>query len=695
MGGKRCAGLGLLLAPTLLLWAVGASAEDRQAPQAQPTLAPTIILLDGSLSMWARLGGQSKVAIVRSTLGQTFTDYEDRIAFGLVAFGHRGGGTCTEAELLAKPGELSSKTPGKLLFGAGFKPKAAKPIAAALVEAAKQTPATGLDVVLITDGLDSCKANVCATVKSLKQAAPGLRIHVIGFDPKAKQSVKALGCVAKTTGGQFLTAANADDLKLDLAAVLDAVSKAAPRPVPVANTNPAAPAPPAPAPATAPGAPPPAPPIAAATPAPATAAPQTPSPAPAPAAQKPASPSPSAPTAPAETAQAKNAQPKSLAQGPRSSEAIGPPAQTDMPKLAAIPPKESAAPARTPAAPAATGAGQSAPVPVTFKALLTEAGPQVKTGLIWRVFTPQPGSNGARKLVSTHREAMPTAALVPGEYLVNAAYGLSNLTKKIKVESGRSLEETFVLNTGGLKLAAVLATGETLSASSVHFDVLSDEEDQFGNRHKILDDAKPGVVVRLNAGAYHLVSTYGDANATVRADVTVEPGKITEATVKHAAAPVTFKLVQSPGGEALADTKWSILTTTGDVVKENTGALPTYILAIGDYAVVANHNGASYTSKFSVAAGQAKQIEVVMESGPASPEALKAITEPPPAPPAPPPGQSVASPGLPDAMPGTPTMSGVPPPPDSGMAFGNGDGATPREPGLLPNPGALLRPRFP
>jgi hypothetical protein len=522
-----------------------------------------------------------------------------------------------------------------------------------------------------------------------------LRIHVIGFDPKAKQSVKALGCVAKTTGGQFLTAANADDLKQDLAAVLDAVSKAAPRPVPVANTNPAAPAPPAPAPATAPGAPPPAPPIAAATPAPATAAPQTPSPAPAPAAQKPASPSPSAPTAPAETAQAKNAQPKSLAQGPRSSEAIGPPAQTDMPKLAAIPPKESAAPARTPAAPAATGAGPSAPVPVTFKALLTEAGPQVKTGLIWRVFTPQPGSNGARKLVSTHREAMPTAALVPGEYLVNAAYGLSNLTKKIKVESGRSLEETFVLNTGGLKLAAVLATGETLPASSVHFDVLSDEEDQFGNRHKILDDAKPGVVVRLNAGAYHLVSTYGDANATVRADVTVEPGKITEATVKHAAAPVTFKLVQSPGGEALADTKWSILTTTGDVVKENTGALPTYILAIGDYAVVANHNGASYTSKFSVAAGQAKQIEVVMESGPASPEALKAITEPPPAPPAPPPGQSVASPGLPDAMPGTPTMSGVPPPPDSGMAFGNGDGATPREPGLLPNPGALLRPRFP
>ena len=394
-----------------------------------------------------------------------------------------------------------------------------------------------------------------------------------------------------------------------------------------------------------------------------------------------------------ETSLAKSAQSKSVQPLQPSGQPpdIGPPtrSETNIQKLTALPPKESAAPARTPEEP---GAKSSAPVPVTFKALLTEGGPQLKNGLIWRVFTPRPGPDGARHLVSTHREAMPTAALPPGEYLVNAAYGLSNLTRKIKVESGRSIEETFVLNTGGLKLAAMLVSGMRLSQSSVRFDILSDEEDQFGNRRTIMEDAKPGLVIRLNAGAYHIVSLYGDANATVRADVTVEPGKITEATVKHAAAPVTFKLVQSPGGEALADTKWSILTTTGDVVKENTGALPTHILAIGDYAVVANHNGESYTSKFSVTAGEPKQIEVVMESGPATPEALKAITEPPPPPPA---GTSVASPGSPDAMPGTPSMAGAPPSPDSGMAFGNSDGATPREPGILPNPGALLRPRFP
>ena len=100
MGGKRCAGLGHLLVPIALFCASAASAEDQKASSPH---ASTIFVLDGSRSMWTRLGGQSKVGIVRSVLGEAFATYEDRVDFGLVGFGHRGGGTCTEAELLAKP----------------------------------------------------------------------------------------------------------------------------------------------------------------------------------------------------------------------------------------------------------------------------------------------------------------------------------------------------------------------------------------------------------------------------------------------------------------------------------------------------------------------------------------------------------------------------------------------------------------
>ena len=62
---------------------------------------------------------------------------------------------------------------------------------------------------------------------------------------------------------------------------------------------------------------------------------------------------------------------------------------------------------------------------------------------------------------------------------------------------------------------------------------------------------------------------------------------------------------------------------------------PTHILAPGSYAVVADHAGLSYTRKFSIEPGEAKQIEVVVDDGPTSPEDLKALTDPPEPPPVP------------------------------------------------------------
>jgi hypothetical protein len=355
------------------------------------------------------------------------------------------------------------------------------------------------------------------------------------------------------------------------------------------------------------------------------------------------------------------------------------------PQIAALPPTQlnGALPSAPAAAkpPAQTTAQVQLPVPVTFKALVAETGPRLQAGITWRVYEAKTSPAAAGyKLVSTHRDPMPTAALLPGEYLVNAAYGLSNLTKKIKVESGRSIEETFVLNTGGLKLAALLADSTPLPASAARYDILSDEEDQFGNRQMVLRDAKPGIVIRLNAGAYRIECLYGDANAVAKADITVEPGKVTEATLKQTGAKTTFKLVQTLGGEALADTKWTLLTSAGDVVKENAGALPTHILAPGSYAVVADHSGDSFTRKFSIEPGEAKQIEVVVEDGPTSPEELKALTDPPETPPPPPSGGTgvVAGDGAPS--------------PNAGAAFDGFSPKVPADPNApLINPSILLR----
>ena len=636
MRGKRCAELGILMLAAALYGGPAAAEDAPASASAGANERPgAMIVLDASRTMWTKLGGLSKNANIRIKLGEVIGTYDGKLRFGLVAFGHRQTSNCADTETVAKLGELSKTSQRKLLDR--IKPKGQAPVAAAIAEAAKDVPKDGrLDIVFIGDGGDTCDADICAAATSLKEKTPGVRIHVVGIDTKGEAELKPLACMATATGGQFVAATNADTLKKGLATVFEAALTPLPAPpaAPVAAVPPAAPSEaaipaPQPVPAT-----------------PSTTANQQ-------AASPPAQP------APAQSESQKAPSPEQQAASP-----------PEKAPAAAEAPGETAAPAEAAATPPPEPPIEPGPpVPVSFKALLTESGPKLEAGLVWRVFA-EGEANGPRKLLSTHREAAPTAALEPGNYLVNAAYGLSNLTKKIKVRGGRSIEETFILNTGALKLAAETATGEQLPQGAVRFDILSDDEDQFGNRRKILGNAPPDLIIRLNAGAYHIVSQYGDANASVRADVTVEPGKITEATVKHAAATVTFKLVQGLGGEALADTQWNVLTPTGDSVKKIAGALPTHILAAGSYAVVATHSGLTYTRKFNVEPGMSKQVEVVVEDGPTSPEALKAILEP-----------SVPPPGAGTFAGGTDT-------PDGGAALG----FAPEPTGPLINPSVLFRP---
>lgn len=258
----------------------------------------------------------------------------------------------------------------------------------------------------------------------------------------------------------------------------------------------------------------------------------------------------------------------------------------------------------------AAAAGQT-----TFVALLTEDGQRIDQGMVWRIFEDSKGAAAGtkNKLLSVYKEASPSVKLSPGDYVVNAAFGRANLTRKISIKPGSPAIEQFVLNAGGLRMAALIGNGEPAPPNTISYDIYSDERDQFGNRSLVMRGAKPSLIIRLNSGIYQIASTYGDANATVRADVTVEAGKLTEVTVAHASARVTFKLVSRAGGEALADTQWSIAMPQGEMVKESVGALPTHILAPGNYVVSARSGGRVFSRSFSVQHGQATQVEVVMQ----------------------------------------------------------------------------------
>ncbi|WP_431322628.1 hypothetical protein [Rhizobium sp. YTU87027] len=251
---------------------------------------------------------------------------------------------------------------------------------------------------------------------------------------------------------------------------------------------------------------------------------------------------------------------------------------------------------------------------VALEAKLTANGEAVQDGLSWYVFSPMAGSDGKLPLIASSQGGSADFQLAPGDYFVNVSFGRAGVTRKLTVpEDGQVDKQTLVLESGGLLLNAVSGSDVRIRPDQLSFSIYSAEVREDGERGLVMADVPPNTVVRLNAGTYHVVSEYGDTNASIRADIQVEAGKLTEATIQHKAAQITFKLVSDAGGEAIADTAWSILTAAGDSVGESVSAFPTMVLAEGEYSAVARNKDKIYQRDFKVEAGKNTDVEVLMK----------------------------------------------------------------------------------
>lgn len=252
---------------------------------------------------------------------------------------------------------------------------------------------------------------------------------------------------------------------------------------------------------------------------------------------------------------------------------------------------------------------------VRFDARLTADSDVMQEGLAWRVFSPITGVDGKLPLVASSDGGSAAFQLAPGDYFVNVAFGRAGVTKKVTVPSeGDFQKQTLVLDAGGFILNAVAGADQTIPPAQLSFSVYAAEVRENGDRALVMSEVKPNTIVRLATGTYHVVSEYGDINAVVRADIQVEAGKLTQAVLQHKAAEVSLKLVSQPGGEAIADTAWSVLTAAGDVVNESVSALPSMVLAEGDYLAVARNKDKIYQREFKVTAGNNVDVEVLMRN---------------------------------------------------------------------------------
>jgi hypothetical protein len=235
--------------------------------------------------------------------------------------------------------------------------------------------------------------------------------------------------------------------------------------------------------------------------------------------------------------------------------------------------------------------------------------PVINSGLVWRVFADKPDETGTFKLIREERGATPNIVLPPGNYVVHVAHGLVSAVRTVSLKSETD-RESFLLPAGGLRIEGRVGTSK-IPPNQISFAVYKGSQFEGAERGALLPNVAAGDVALLPEGTYYIISNYGDANSVVRSDIRVQAGKLTDVTITHRAAVITLKLVSDRGGEALANTAWSVITPGGDVIKESIGAFPRVVLSEGEYRAIAKNEGKVFERPFNVVNGVDGEVEVV------------------------------------------------------------------------------------
>jgi hypothetical protein len=249
------------------------------------------------------------------------------------------------------------------------------------------------------------------------------------------------------------------------------------------------------------------------------------------------------------------------------------------------------------------------PRPVVLTAKITESSDPITEGLVWRIFETRTDATGELALAAKTDEAMARLELLPGQYVVHVAYGQAQATDTLEVKESGEAGKAMVLDAGGMRLNAAITGDVSIPINLLRFDIFSSGSES--DRTLVAQNLSANNIVTLNAGTFHVVSYFGDVNAVVRADLRVESGELTDATLYHRAAQISFKLVTQTGGEAVADVEWTVKTANGETIFSNIGAFPATVLAEGDYLVLAKQGETVYSREFAVQPGQGREIEVL------------------------------------------------------------------------------------
>lgn len=198
----------------------------------------SVLVFDASGSMWNRVEGDlSRIEVARDVIGDYFATRDSAVPLSVIAYGHNRRGDCADIEVVVPMGQTA---PGALEDRLrALMPRGMTPLTDSLALARGQIPPTAeaADIILVTDGLETCGGDPCALAAELAAEGIDIRAHVVGFG-LTRIEVEALSCITDQTGGMlFETNSGAE-----LADALRQVSLADRAPAPEVASEPVGPA---------------------------------------------------------------------------------------------------------------------------------------------------------------------------------------------------------------------------------------------------------------------------------------------------------------------------------------------------------------------------------------------------------------------------------------------------------------------
>ena len=216
-----------------------AAAAALLASLSLPTLAQErpnlMIVLDGSGSMWGQVDGRPKIGLAREALSSVLSEVSAGMEIGLMVYGHRVRGQCSDIEMLVPMAPAAQSVPAILGAAGRLNPRGMTPLTESVMQAAQAMGFTeqAATVVLLTDGIETCAGDPCALGRMLAQQGIDFRAHVVGFDLTDDEQ-RQVSCLAQETGGLFLAADAAAGLQSALAQTLAVEPAPMPEPEPAA-----------------------------------------------------------------------------------------------------------------------------------------------------------------------------------------------------------------------------------------------------------------------------------------------------------------------------------------------------------------------------------------------------------------------------------------------------------------------------